>query len=568
MSTTDRKLTREEMAKQEIGQTRIMGGLAALLVIVFLLTIYLPPLLQIAHEQSEFSRGLRATRRPQCADLFFRLAPAKNALAETGAPLWRRLLRANAALLREMHAYEDELENQSIFGRWIRKPVQYVMSGMLGVGNEKSYCGRRPWLFYRPDVDHLLLPGFLEQARLAARRASGSEWRAAPQPDPVPAILDFHRQLSARGIELVLVPTPVKPMLHPDALAPTGRAPLYNRSWTNFLQRLQVEPRLVVFDPTPYLLELRRDGDVFLKTDTHWRPEAMQVVAARLAQTLRERGWVSDLPRPPAQSVRRVNVRGTGDLVTMLQLPAGQRLFPQEDVALRQVLGPRGEAWRPDPAADILLLGDSFSNIYSLDALGWGASAGFAEQLSYELGRPLDVLVLNDNGAFATRAALARELKRGRDRLAGKKLVIWQFAARELSEGDWAFLSLELGTPPARAFVSPATGETWRVKATVLDAAPVPLPGTVPYKDHIVALHLGDIRSADGRMTDGEALCYMLSMRDQVRTRAARLRPGDEIDILLKAWSDVAPQFEGMNRSELDDETLQWAEPCWGEWPP
>ena len=40
-------------------------------------------------------------------------------------------------------------------------------------------------------------------------------------------------------------------------------------------------------------------------------------------------------------------------------------------------------------------------------------------------------------GAFATRQALWRQLSHGEDRLAGKRVVIWEFASRELSVGDW-----------------------------------------------------------------------------------------------------------------------------------
>jgi alginate O-acetyltransferase complex protein AlgJ len=47
------------------------------------------------------------------------------------------------------------------------------------------------------------------------------------------------------------------------------------------------------------------------------------------------------------------------------------------------------------------------------------------------------VLAQNDSGAFATRQALARELEGGEDRLAGKRVVVWEFAARELAVGDW-----------------------------------------------------------------------------------------------------------------------------------
>jgi alginate O-acetyltransferase complex protein AlgJ len=70
--------------------------------------------------------------------------------------------------------------------------------------------------------------------------------------------------------------------------------------------------------------------------------------------------------------------------------------------------------------------------------LGWGTSAGFAEQLSYALRRPVDRLVQNDQGAFATREMLRREP----DRLDGKRVVVYQFAVRELAFGDWKVIPL------------------------------------------------------------------------------------------------------------------------------
>ena len=33
----------------------------------------------------------------------------------------------------------------------------------------------------------------------------------------------------------------------------------------------------------------------------------------------------------------------------------------------------------------------------------------------------------------------------------------------------------------------------------------------------------------------------------------------------MSAWSDVAPRYERINRTELPDDALQLAEPCWGE---
>jgi len=33
----------------------------------------------------------------------------------------------------------------------------------------------------------------------------------------------------------------------------------------------------------------------------------------------------------------------------------------------------------------------------------------------------------------------------------------------------------------------------------------------------------------------------------------------------LRPWSDVAPRYERINRTELPDDVLTLAEPCWGE---
>ena len=54
-------------------------------------------------------------------------------------------------------------------------------------------------------------------------------------------------------------------------------------------------------------------------------------------------------------------------------------------------------------------------------------------------------------------------------------------------------------------------------------------------------------------------------MTDNALTAAARYRPDEMVALRLSSWTDVAGRYEGINRSELDDEALQLVEPCWGE---
>jgi alginate O-acetyltransferase complex protein AlgJ len=190
-----------------------------------------------------------------------------------------------------------------------------------------------------------------------------------------------------------------------------------------------------------------------------------------------------------------------------------------------------------------------------------------AEHLSRALdGRSLDCILRNSDAAFATREILSRELARGRDRLFGKKLVVWEFATRELTFGDWKLLEMKLGEPPQARFFVPKTNGEIVVTGTIEAISTVPRPGTVPYRDHIVAVHLTDLTGARIHEEERlESLVYLLSMRDNTLTPAARLRLGDNVTLRLRPWADVAGQYEKINRSEVEDPNVQLQEPCWGE---
>jgi alginate O-acetyltransferase complex protein AlgJ len=158
----------------------------------------------------------------------------------------------------------------------------------------------------------------------------------------------------------------------------------------------------------------------------------MEAVAQQLADFVR-----THVPLPETSTRYRlepVDISQLGDIAVMLDLPERQRLYPTEAVTIRRVLSPDGSPWRSSRDADVLVLGDSFSNIFSLQSMGWGEGAGLVEHVSYLLRRPVDRIVQNDQGAFATRELLQRA---GRGRLTGKRVVIYQFAARELMFGDW-----------------------------------------------------------------------------------------------------------------------------------
>lgn len=433
VTSTQPPPAREEIALKEVGHTEIGPGTVRFLLIFFLVAIAAVPTFEIVGGRSASNGGtvpwVHLTRLPL-------EIPARMSMETPDANAWRMLLAGNRVLVEGLVAFENALEDESRLGRLLRPPTQSIMTRWLGAGNERAYAGREGWLFYRPDVEYVTDMGFLDRQYLHRRVKMADQWTTPPQPDPRKAIIAFKRYLDARGIALIVMPTPLKPEIHPEQL--TKRAadvtrPLQNPSYSVFVEEIRREG-VLVFDAAPILADAARAAGTpqYLATDTHWRPEAMEAVAERLVAFVREH-----VALPDADAGYRIEpreMRRAGDIAVMLDLPGDQSLYPAETTTIRRVLEADGSAWRPSRGADVLVLGDSFSNIYSLQTMGWGDAAGFVEHVSYLLQRPVDRIVQNDQGAHATRELLRRG---GEERLSGTRVVIYQFAARELMFGDW-----------------------------------------------------------------------------------------------------------------------------------
>jgi alginate O-acetyltransferase complex protein AlgJ len=246
------RLTREEIAKREIGRTEIAPALAWLMTVLFLATLAIPPTAQLIVDLRE---GGSSSTTPSCAQLVHSLPVVAEAFSRADGNLWDRTLTGNRTLLRQIEEYEKQMEERSLLTRHLLGPTQHLLSDLTGLGNEKAYIGRQGWLFYRPDVDYLTGPGFLEPEVLRRRSGAGKQHVSPPRPDPRPAILEFHEQLSRRGIRLILMPMPGKSAIHPEMLSPKFNdtsGPLENDSFRHFCDEMQTSG-VLVFDPAVIL---------------------------------------------------------------------------------------------------------------------------------------------------------------------------------------------------------------------------------------------------------------------------------------------------------------------------
>lgn len=307
--------------------------------------------------------------------------------------------------------------------------MQSIQWRLLDDAGEKVVVGCHGWLFYGPSVHYAI-----------ERQARAPESDAA---DPLPAIRSFRDQLEARGIRLLVVPVPGKESVYPGMLS--GRAGdagvLVCEPTRSLLDRME-QSGIEYVDLFEVFRRARREegrsvaGPLYLARDSHWTPEGARVAAGAVARRVLDGGAVDRGDR--AYVERPVTVRRHGDLVEMLRVPRIGRTLEPESVACRQVVRPdTGTPYRDENESEVLILGDSFLRIYEEDEPG---AAGFIAQVAREIGRPLTSIV-NDGGA----STLVRQsLSRRQALLTNKKLVIWEFAERNIRYGaeGWQIVPL------------------------------------------------------------------------------------------------------------------------------
>ena len=292
--------------------------------------------------------------------------------------------------------------------------------------NASAVAGRDGWLFLASELR------FLAQGRFWGDAAAKTA-RSTKSPDPLPAILDFDRQLKERGIHLILVPVPPKAAVYADKLdmepppTPTAAAP-HLQAFYHELRSAGVN----VLDLTSAFIEKRNDerGPVFCRTDSHWSGVGTVLAAQLLAPQIRT-VLAADLPRKEyAADWKEISL--TGDLVGLL--PSGAPKPEPEKLPIRTITDSSAKgAIQPDPGSPVLLMGDSHTLVFR-EFLG--ERAGLLDQLANELGFAPDLIGTRGSGATAVRVSLYRRTRSDASYLGKKKVIIWCFAAREFTEAD------------------------------------------------------------------------------------------------------------------------------------
>ena len=295
----------------------------------------------------------------------------------------------------------------------------------------KALAGRDGFLFFRNSIRYVV-GGDLQQ------QPAGK--------NPFPTIVDFKNYLERLGVDFLLVPIPTKVEVFPDKILPGRFDPASLPVLNPYGRKLLLEltgAGVEVVDLLPAFLAARASRRpeqqlLYQPQDTHWTDRGLRLAARLLAARIKKYPWHAALAKKTiAYRQEEVRFRHQGDLVSRLAEEEKGRYRPAELIAHR-VLDPDGQPYDDDPHSPIVILGDSFTGVYQRT---YCRNAGVSAHLARLLGHPVD-LVMSYGGGPNVRRKL---LRRGEQALAGKRLVIWMFAARDLYDywEDWEPLKPE-----------------------------------------------------------------------------------------------------------------------------
>ncbi len=493
-------------------------------------------------------------------------------------------------LVEHLSDVEKSMEHSG-FAVAMRHTVQSWMTNIAGEGNHKVFIGYNDVLFYQPDLKSITGYGPLKPEPFSVMK----DPELAKQSEAKSVVSEFASQLKERGIDLLIVPVPLKSMLyseyifgitnydwitHPDApefykeLRAGGidvldltrdLAALRDKRKHVFIRQPDPKDKAAIAQADAESKELM---DVFLKQDTHWTPEAMRLVAEKVAEHVKKNHSQSLSIMPTdIRAVDGADRESMGDLVKMLDLKNPHESFAPERVFLK-VIGEGTE----NKSSPVVLLGDSFVNVFDDPTLGFEKPAkpaeriraGFAQHLSLLLQQSLDVIAMNGKGSTGVRKALAARYD---DEVRSKKLVIWVIAARDLllsrnaardANIEWANVQFNpKHSPDAATTTSVPVYAPVVIEAKLVEKSKNQDPNGSPYRN---ALHtaLYDVEKVvSGKLENKQVLGIQWTFKEKIMQPTASFGTGQRYRLTLVPW-ESKKELQSINLQ--DDSTAFDAE--------
>ena len=383
--------------------------------------------------------------------------------------------------------------------------------------------GRDGWLFYRPYMEGL--------------KNDIINFKALEEISSMKAVL------ADKGIKLIVVPVPLKVQLHSDKLAKVDSALNSYKQYIYEMETLGID----VVD----LSELLAFDDSYLKTDTHWSALAVSRVSEVLSSKITGRAIGTDVKTMFKNNIEANTVEDSLFLSLKKNMHVGRGNLSKsldELIFSSQILDDQRNLYKSSSEGEILILGDSFSNVFSDESLGWSEGAGLAEKMAFNLKQNVDKIAVNNGGASGSRNLLMEELSTGYNRLKNKKYVVWEFHYSEFGKENWSHFTFP--EESEQNFLK--VDKEMEVSGKVLSITSID-PNSV-YKDQLASVRL--------KIGEKQVLFRAYGKKGGLLTDFAKVRAGDEVTVSLKPLNESLLK---MARTEFSDLDLQLQSYCFGE---
>ena len=457
--------------------------------------------------------------------------------------------KKNQSLNEHLKSFEKNLET-AFFAETPRKLTQSTLSlSPLKEGNRNVRIGKDGWLFLDNAIESLTGQGPFHDGPFPFQKYGNS---------PVDAIKRFADQLDNFGARLILVSIPSKAMIYPEKINHNIKGPISHPDAQRLVSELNSLPNLDVLDLTRSLFNLKKDKKVFLKQDTHWTPEAMEEAAKIIANHIKSMDInIDKVNLNPKQKEGR---KAYGDLVEKINIWDGA--FNQESVIAKPIKGNTR-----DRNSKIILLGDSFTNIYSSnEGLGWGNNAGLPEHIASNVGTPIDVISINGGGATKVRKKLAQRRGSSED-MKNKKVVIWAITCRDLFLSQeqcidrnisWENVSFD-----KRPLEKKPTNNKITIRAKLIEKPKIPDPNQTTYKDLLYGADYEIIETISGQVPEeGKKIAIVnWAFKNRVLLPSANYEIGSVRNLQLMPFEEMKDLQTLEQMYEGDNFDLFWELP-------
>ena len=306
--------------------------------------------------------------------------------------------------------------------RKFRAELEKKLAKLPKEQNAWSNAGSKPeenFLWFRRNANYLVAGDIASQDSLH---------------NPLPRMVELKQYLDSLGIQLLVIPVPVKEEVYADKLIPgTPADACVNVNGQKFIRQM-LEAGIDVMDLYP-ALKAARAGDEpphfsYQRYDTHWALPGMLAAMEQIATRVTQYSWYAESgAQPGSLAMKDTVVLREGDLVA--HLPDAEKAKYTADTLAGMKIYKGENAYKGGKNAPILLMGDSFTGVFeSVDQ----KSGGPGSLLAYATG--LDVQVFTSWGGGP--GIYHRMMKMKKD-MQSKRLVVYMMTARDFwqSPMEW-----------------------------------------------------------------------------------------------------------------------------------